>query len=302
MSNKTELKTISRSALLSEVINKTSRCALLWNQTSPVRYACSSLPYEFYLTQTAPLVYVLDVHKDGRPYRAYNSTTQPEVAELYVAVDSALGNAQRFDRTRQLAAAVGRIRNGCTQSVDEFTTVRLLGGGSAPSAVLVRNSVFMLPGAMAFGPNGPTWTGSLSDIKDAPNATANDGDASFIRQPGGGVLGPTLWGYVVITFNNSRVPASGPYQITARVAHRREDVDGPMLNVDLTADGQVIFTDQTLCQPGYSIYSTGTVPSNLPSIANLQLRLSMYSNMGTPDPIAVRVTAVDITVVGYAVS
>lgn len=297
--NLSELKSINRSALIAEITEKSRACAMIWKQIAPGQYQCTNLPFDFYISRTNQSDYSLDVLKNGAYFRRYNSYLQPEVKELYETVDSMLGRGQTNDRIKKLVQSVSKIKRACDETYDEVMRFGVVGGGAAVDQLLRPSTMFGRPSSLTFGPTLFPWSGGVTDIDDSPGSVlTNDADATYIRQEVSGAP-PTQWGYAYVGFPSVDLPPVGPYQIRVTVVHRREANPGPQLNVDVVADSAVVFTNRVTCGTTYAMYDSGMVPVSLPSISNITVRLSMYSNTGNEDLIAMRVTAVNIAVYGW---
>lgn len=143
--NSEELKTIKRVALITEMIRKTDNGAFTWKQITYTQYTCFNAPYDFYVTKTNAETYALDVWKNAVFYRSYNSSTQPEVKELYDVVDSRLAGEAPLSRLRRLGSVIGRLQppntydettsggvnlgGRATMTYDEVATGGAVGGG-----------------------------------------------------------------------------------------------------------------------------------------------------------------------------
>lgn len=300
MSNKNEIKSINRIALITELINKTKTCAFAWVQLAPFQYKTEFSSYDLYLTKTGSDTYLLDVIKDASPYRSYNSTFQEEVTELYETVDAMAARLQEFARQKEAMIAVGRLPNRCRNTYNIDPTGGLSGGGNPDKYLLVPESVFLLPKTLTFA-DGMTfpWIGNVSDIDDEPNAVMHDDDDSFIRQEVAGAP-PTSWGYAYVGFNDTELPPSGPFTIRTRVVHRRENQPGSNVTVAIVADSSIVFNDQEPSQATYTIFDSGDVSAPVDEIEELVVRINNFSNTGNATPIALRITAVDLAVDGFA--
>jgi hypothetical protein len=295
------LKQVSRTALISELIEKSKKCAFSWEQVSAGQYKTEYLAYTFYLTKTGSSSFLLDVIKNASLYRSYNSVSQPEVQELFMMVDVKAAQLQQFERSRDALSVVSTFHNRCPKVFTEETAVEgggLVASGNPAKYILVPKSVFLLPQTLTFGPAFFPWIGNAADIDDAPNAVMNDDDDSFIRQEVYGAP-PTNWGYAYVGFNDFVLPPYGPYSIRTRVAHRREETEGSVLTVAILVDSAIVFSDQMQSELTYSIYDSGEATADVESMEELVIRLNNYSNTGNESPIALRITAVDAQVEGF---
>lgn len=292
--NLDELKILNRAALIAELIRKTKDCAIIWNQIKVGVYFASPTPYKFYLSKINSDVWTLDVLKHASGYRTYSSANQTEVKELYETVDSIGAMTEVLDRTKSLISAVSQVR-GCSQKVETVnSTGGLKAAGSSSYAKLTAANFLLLPQNLAFGLTPFPWSGSVTDIDE--NVTSHDSDATYIRQEVSGML-PTQWGYAVVKFNPSGIPTSGPKSFRIRVASRREIELGVNVVVELMIGPAVIFTHTFTPSSVYTIYNTGNVaiPDGT-EISTLNVRLSMFTNVGDMVPRALRVTAVDLLI------
>jgi hypothetical protein len=298
--NKEIIKSLNRSALISELIEKTKRCAYVWKEIAPGQYMVTSLPYDFYITKTDSSTTVLDVWKNAGFYRTYNSYTQPEIAELYDAVDEMVSNSTGYDKMVELTQALNLLRSCQPQIIAEQMSKGLYGSGSAAVTLLVPVSTFMLPATLTFGFTPFPWSGGVSDIDDSPGVPSHDGDSTYIRQEVSGAL-PTQWGYAFVGFNPINVGSVGPFKFKVRAAARREAELGVTMIVDVVVNASVVFTDNMTPSDTYSIYDSGvqTMPPTITSVDTVEVRLSMFTNTGNTLPRALRVSAVDLTIDGF---
>lgn len=130
--NKKELATINVMALMSSLIEQTYNCALTWNLTAPRQYHATAGIYEFYLGQTvsSTSVYALDVWKNGRFLKGYNSTTAADVDTLFNTVDSLpdFSNSHKFMKLANMLSA----QHGCGGTVQNIVmNGSVIGGGAA---------------------------------------------------------------------------------------------------------------------------------------------------------------------------
>jgi hypothetical protein len=215
--NLDEIKSISRTLLLSELIEKTKRCALTWVQIANGRYMATMLPFDFYVSKLATDSYSLDVQKNASFYRTYNSYTQPEVKDLYVEVDTALRGQQEFSRVRDAMSALGRL-SSCikpkTQSLTLYGRVKV--GGAAFSYT----GITLTPTAITS--TGLT-SGTVADIDE--RVDSHDSNATKVLIDYTGVQNPDYM-MVKIEFNQSQIPVLGTYNmIRCRVVVKSDDVD-----------------------------------------------------------------------------
>jgi hypothetical protein len=298
--NLEELKNISRTALLGELNEKTKKCGLLWNLIRPGVYKATNSPYDFHLTKVNGNTCVLDVTKNGTSYRSYNSSIVEGVSELFDTVDVIAAQAEQFEKLKVASRFLGQIPS-CRASVYRETMHDgLIVSGSAMAQKLSAISLTMLPTTLTFGPTLFPWSGFVTSIDDPPNATSHDGDATYIRQQVSGAL-PTQWGYAYIGFNMSALTFSGPYRFNVKVAHRREAQAGVTIFIDVIANSTLVFSSQHPSTNSYSVSTTGNqfLPSDMLNLTDLTVRLSMFTNTGNEEPRALRVSAVDITILGY---
>jgi hypothetical protein len=296
-----ELKTLNRSALISELIDKTNRCAFVWNSIAVGQYKTTSASYDMYLTRASQDNYILDVVKNANPYRSYNSNIMPDVKELYDTVDALSVNSTNLERAKVLMATFSQIRGCGPQTYTEVSSGGIKISSSGLVQQLVQSSLLLLPTSLTFGPTIFPWSGSVTDIDDSPNVASHDSDATYIRQQTSGPL-PTQWGYAIAGFNVGAIPTNDPRQIRLRIAARREVEVGVNVIIELLIASAVIFSATFTPTSTYSIYNSGliTVPTGT-NISSLQARLSMFTNTGNSLPRALRVSAVDIFVVSYSI-
>jgi hypothetical protein len=295
-----EQKAITKTTLISEIIRKSEGCALVWRQISVSQYRATSLPYDFFLSKTNFEVYALDVWKNTKLYRSYQSTTVVEVEDLFHLVDSQAANSDSRNRLKTIVAALSKIPGGCNQVYDLFGNGGAFLGSSAVFAKLTPANVFLLPSTLDFGESEFPWSGTIEGIDDAPDADANDGDATFIRQSVSGPL-PTQWGYAIAGFDLSEAGNSGPYTVNVRVVHRREANNGVNLVVDVVANSAVVFSETVLSDEIYSMYESGEIPVSTggETLTDLSVRVSMFTNTGDEEPRAIRISAIDVQLNGF---
>lgn len=301
MSNLQELKAIHKTALITEMIEKTRACTFVWNQLSPGNYKSTAAPYEFYLSKvTGSGSYILDVLKHGQRYRSYNSTVNIEVAELFALVDGLTATLDQFMKTRKVGNFLSQIR-GCAPITHNIVmNGGIFGNGDVTDSHLRPVSFLLLPQTLTFGPTSFPWTGGVTDISDVPNAASHDGDTSYIRQQVSGAL-PTQWGYAICNFNVSSLAGlSGPLTFVSRAAHRREVESGVTIFLDTLVNSTVVHTTSTLSDTSYNLlFTPQTLIPGITNITTLQVRVSMFTNSGNPNPRALRISAVDIEVFGF---
>lgn len=299
--NLDELKNVSRTALITEIKERTKSMGFVWKQITYSQYRCTNLPYDFYLTKTTQNNYALDVMKNGKLYRSYNSYTQPEVEELYTTVDLLLANSQTFERMRNAISAISRIRGCAPETYNETMIGNILGSGAGGVSVINPHDVLLLPNTLDFGPTLFPWSGDVLQIADIPDVTAHDSDLTYIRQQISGAL-PTQWGYATAGFLVNTIGDTGPYSFNVRVVHRREAEDGVEMIVDVLVNESVVFSDTVTSEMTYQTYESGTQSIPLPdgeAITTLQVRVSMFTNTGNTLPRALLITAMDIKIFGY---
>lgn len=299
--NLDELKAVSRVAIIKEMIERTKHCAFKWHEMAPAQYRATSLPYEFTLTKTNANTAVLDVRKEGRLWRSYNSSTLSDVMELYQTVDILYASTQAMAKAHGLTQFVAEIRGCQPRTYNIVMNGGIKGGGSAPNEKLSPVSLRLGPNALSFGPTPFPWTGGLSDISEV--ATSHDEDATCIRQQVSGAL-PTNWGYAIVGFDEFDVAGlRSPLSFNVRVAHRRETEDGVNLVTDVLVNNAVIYTNSTASGDTYSVTQSGSqLMVGIDQIDTLEVRVSMFTNTGNAAPRVLRVSAVDIEILGYIVS
>lgn len=301
-SNLEELKSVSRLALIKELIERTKECSFVWDDIGPGRFRSVSLPYEFYLTKTGPETAVLDVLKNGGYYRTYNSSTQGEVGNLYSTVDTLYASNAKAEKLNKVTQFVSAIR-GCSPRTHSIVmNGGIDGGGTGPVTKLTPSNYLLLPTAIS---GDPSWVyGPVSNVAHSPNALSHDGDATYMRQEVSGAL-PTQWPYAFLTVDVSSVVAFAPLSFEARIVHRREVEEGVTLTLDVLVneDDAVVYTGTFTSDETYTVSTTGI--QQMPGIVSLDeltLRVSIFTNTGNTAPRAIRVTAADITIHGYITS
>lgn len=302
-SNLDSLKTVSRLALIKELIERTKECSFVWDDIGPGRFRSVSLPYEFFLTKTSAETAVLDVLKNGGYYRTYNSSTQGEVDNLYATVDTLYASNAKAERLNKVTQFVSTIRGCSPRTYSIVMNGGINGDGTAIVSKMVPSSFLLLPVAISGG--GSSWVyGAPSTVADSPDATAHDGDASYMRQEVSGAL-PTQWESVSLKFDVSSVVAFAPLSFVARIAHRREVELGVTLRLDVLANEEdaVVYSGDFTSDETYTVSSTGLQPMpSIVSLDELNFRISMVTNSGNTAPRALRVSAADITIHGFITS
>jgi hypothetical protein len=87
MKNIEELKLVVRTALFEEMLEKTKTCSLIWKEFSPGQYVAEYESYQFYISQPASGTFILDILKDEKLYRNYNSNFNSLILDLYREID-----------------------------------------------------------------------------------------------------------------------------------------------------------------------------------------------------------------------
>lgn len=304
LSNFKTLKALKRAAIVSELEEKSRGCSVQWTQLSNTQFQATVDPYDFYITQTTPDTCVLDVLKNGAPYRSYNSVEHPEVQDLYNFVNDTVVQSYIRNNITNVVGTLSKVTGPCAGTHYNFgPTGGVWLNGNPDKFVLIPTTVFMLPGALAFDNNlSYPWTGTVDDINDLPDAVHNDGDASYIWQKVAPTLTAQSWGYAYVAFGYPTLPDTGPYTARVRVAHKHAQsttTDVPSLNVDILVNASVYFSDQMVCSDTYQIYDSGAIPINFSSVSRIVVRLSMYTDGRDITPLTLQVSAVDLTVTGY---
>ena len=299
--NLEELKTISRSALIQELTEKSKRCGLTWHVDGAGRFRAAQGAYTFVLSKTSADITNLDVQKAGTLYRSYNSSTQSEVADLYETVANLPAASDAAEKYKTIGKFMGTLRT-CRDPVVAVSTSGgvLVAGAAGVTATEPFPETILSPDTLTFDPTPFPWSGVVASINDAGLVTSHDGDSSYIRQEVAGEL-PTQWGFATVDFA-AGLPFIGdapPFQLNARVAHRREALDGVVLYIDVIVNNAVEFHDEVVCDETYSIYQSGYFTLVATEIDSLQIRLSIFTNTGDPDPRAIRISAVDVGVKSY---
>lgn len=299
-SNLDELKSISRLALIKEMIEKTKSCAIIWNEIKPGYFRSCTDSYDLHLSQTSASIYSLDVIRGGKLFRSYNSSTQSEVDVLFQTVLS-LSTMSSLEKIKTMGKFLKQIGN--PSSVYNFIpqSVGVDAGGNAVNSHIREIETQLLPTSLTFGPTPSElyiWLGNHLNIDDSPNAESHDGDISYIRQQVSGT-GPTNWGYAFCGFNINEIISEPPYSFNVRVAHRRSTNDGVILNVDVLANSSVIYSATDVSDISYTVFSSGLQQMiGIDSIEDLQVRLSMFTNVGNPLLRSLLITAVDLRIYG----
>lgn len=301
MTNLDELKTISRSALIQEMTEKSKRCGLTWHVEGAGRFRATRGDYTFVLSKTSADITNLDVAKLGRLYRTYNSSTQPEVADLYQTVASLPTAFDMAEKYKTLGTFMGTLRTCREPEATIFGSGGVLVAGSAGiTEVTVFPETVLSPASLTFGESPFPWSGDYTLIDDGGLVTSHDGDASYIRQEVFGEA-PTQWGFAVVGFapGLAFIGNSAPYQLNARVAYRREALGDVDLYIDVLVNDAVVLHDEVTASETYSIYQSGYFAIAATSITKLEIQLSIFTDNGDPDPRAIRISAVDVGVKSY---
>ena len=296
MTNIQELKSISKLALINELIEKTKNCALVWSELFPKRFKSSQNSYDFYLSQTAPSIYSLDVLQNGKLSRTYNSSIQIGVSELFETVESALIS---FDKQKSVSSFLGRLRSCTPITHGIFMNGGIISNGGSILSQLDPINVLLFPISLNFGDSPFPWSGDYTLIDDTATSNNHDSDSTYIRQEVAGTL-PTNWGHANIGFSLNDLPPTPPFSFTIRVAHRREAQLGVNLQIALIVNSIVAYSTTIVPSSSYSVFSSGIqLLSGITEIEDLQVRLNMYTNTGDPDPRAIRISAVDLRFFGH---
>jgi len=294
-----EVKEINRLAILREMVNKTTNCALIWHNLSPGQYQTISLPFEFYLTKTNTKE-IVDVLVDGEFYASYSSSDYNLVSDLYEIVSSLSLLTNNLSKTQEVVSFVSTLRTcaGVTINITSRGGVVCINKTSVlqiiPSSVLT-----LLPITLSYGPAFFPWVGTVSDIDDFPNALSSDGDLTYIRQEVVGAA-PTNWGYAFVGFNLATINFGKPFKFIIRVSHRRETYDGVNLVITLIINNAVRFTDMVESTSSYQVYTSSLITiSDVDSVTQLSVRLNMFTNTGNESPRVLRISAVDLRMSGF---
>jgi|694.fasta_scaffold47047_4 hypothetical protein len=301
--NLEEMKKISRMALVKELVEKTKNCGLIWHQLSATQHHVKYLDYDFYAARTSQKVYTLDVLKDGKFYRSYNSIFQEEVENLFIEIELSYGDSN-IDKYKKIGNFLGRL-NGCGNITKNTYNISVVGFGvfiSGTSTVEqlrpINPSIELEPLALTFGPSQYAWVGELADI------TTND-NTTYITQKISGEF-PTNWGYAFLEFNTTPVlNLLPPYATRIQISHRRELNGGVFLNIDLLINGAIVFskTDDESFESSTSfvledtgLQMTADGPTYIDSII---LRMYMFTNTGNLDTRTIQIDYASVTMQGF---
>ena len=302
--NKETIKTINRTAIIQELIEKTKNCSLSWSESSAGQYKAELPSYIFYLTKNYNEVFNLDILKNNETYTAYNSILQSNVKTLFEVVELINSNSDlnKFRKFNEFLSRKGSCRESDIGISNKNYNMPIqsrgsLVSGSVSPTVYRRRLAYLNPTQINYDPTDFPWAGTHEDINDFDIAFS-DLDASYIRQEIVGSL-PTIWGYVDIGFDLSTVPKLPPFAFNARVAHRRESEIGVALIISVFVNGQNVYATTVVCDETYSLWISGTnTLLNIDKIDSFFIRLNMYTNSGNLSPRAVRVTGVDLGISG----
>lgn len=298
--NANDLKLINQVAIIRAIVEKSKNCGMVWNQLSVSTYQTHIDNFVFTLSKVSSGISILDVKKSGQYYRSYSSSAIGEIEELYQIIDALYAQADKRSRLTRLTQTLGDI-HGCTVVPLPNITMSggITGGGSTFLLSGSATTSIFLPTSLAFGPTPFPWVGTVDDINDSPDADSNDGDASYLRQEVTG-LPPTNWGYVYFGFDLTSLPTLSPYSFNLKVACRRETELGVSLIPEVIVNSAVIYSDSTNPTDSYTVFESGLTPmTDVTSIDDFQVRLSMFTNVGDPAIRALRISAVSVEITGY---
>lgn len=105
MKNIEELKKITRTAFFREMLEKTKTSALIWKEISPSHYVADYEPYQFYISQPFPGTYILDIVKEEKLYKSYNSNFDSILLSLFNEVDYFIIQ-QKLEKHREISNVV----------------------------------------------------------------------------------------------------------------------------------------------------------------------------------------------------
>ena len=119
MKNVEELKIVVRTAIFSELIEKTKNCAIIWNSIAVGQYFSESDNYKFYISKTSLETYNLDILKYNKLYISYNSNFDPILFNLYKEIDYFIIN-EKLKKHRIISNVVGAAEPVDTVEVKLF--------------------------------------------------------------------------------------------------------------------------------------------------------------------------------------
>lgn len=298
MANFDELKEITQIALIKQLTEKTKKCGVVWNQLTASQFRATNGSLDFVLTKTGPEMTVLDILKDGRQYRSYNSGILSDVQDLFEIVSLLTGSNTGLEKARRAANFMSLI-NGC-HNPDMNLVMR--GGASLSGSASINSgspsTIMLRPVSISFDELLTPYTGDHTDIDDAPNSNFHDGDTTYIRQEVASES-PTFWGTAICGFNTSLITVPAPYRITAKLVCRTEANPGVEYSASLMVNGVPVSTKNLNPTASYVLYSLDAADV-AETITDLELHLSMSTDVGDPAPRAIRVTACHVVIQGVS--
>ncbi len=119
MANNTELNYLYQRILISELIEKTNRCGVSWDQLSSgvfkTDFTWNNNDYDVYFTLLPQSVYILDFIKFGVNFISFNSTIDDQLDDLYHAIVD--GIEKRL--LQEIIQDISSLRT-CENFIDEF--------------------------------------------------------------------------------------------------------------------------------------------------------------------------------------
>jgi hypothetical protein len=307
VSNIEELKLIRRLQLIRELVELTKGCSLVWNEISPGQFHTRVNNFEFIVSQNNN-IYSLDVLKNKKLYRTFNSNTQNEVDTLYRIIDLLTADS-KLEKYKKLGSFIGNI-GSCRLPAEEVHTPitydivpTSYGAGTSGSGLYSQIrplQILLIPNRVTFGPSDYPWTGSVQDIVDPLDFVGHDGYGSVIRQAVPRSASYTSFGFAYVEFDLTNVPKSPPFNFFLRVAYCREIEAGILFNCDVIVNSSLVYTGSAYPMDYWQYFvSSPQYMLGIDKIESLVVRLSMSSITASSLERALQISAVDIRIFGY---
>lgn len=304
-----ELKQIQILTMIKELVELTKGCSLIWNEVSPGQFRTRAYSFEFVVSRNNRDICSLDVLKNKKLYRTFNSNTQYEVDTLYRMID-ALTADSKLDKYKRLGNFIGNI-GSCRNSTEEVRVPITydivpasyglgISGSGLYSQIRPAEPILLVPNRLTFGPSDYPWTGSVQDIDDPLDFAGHDGYGSAIRQAVPRSASSTSFGFAYVEFDLTNVPTSPPFNFFLRVAYCRESEGGILLNCDVIVNSSLIYAGSAYPMDYWQYFvSSPQFMLGIDKIETLVVRLSMYSNTASLNERALQISAVDIRIFGF---
>jgi hypothetical protein len=304
-----ELKQIQILTIMKELVELTKGCSLIWNEVSPGQFRTRAYSLEFVVSRNNRNIFSLDVLKNKKLYRTFNSSTQYEVDTLYKMID-ALTADSKLDKYKRLGNFIGNI-GSCRYFTEEVLSPITydivpasyglgISGSGLYSQIRPAEPILLVPNRLTFGPTDHPWTGSVQDIDDPLDLAGHDGYGSAIRQVVPRSSSSASFGFAYVEFDLNNVPKLPPFNFFLRVAYCRENEDGILFNCDVVVNSSLVYAGSAYPMDYWQYFvSSPQFMLGIDKIESLVVRLSMYSNTASSNERALQISAVDIRIFGF---